>query len=81
MSNIDTAVVGYKQASAYLRENYETTIVHNTLSAYVTRGQGPKVSKRIKDGQYVRPVFLIADLDAWMKDRPGQGKRRDAIAA
>lgn len=45
-----------------------------TFRTYVLRDRGPAIARRERDGQYVRPVFLVSELDRWLKNRPGQGK-------
>lgn len=68
-------LVGYEAAAKYLG------LKRNTLSSYVARGIGPKVTGREVQGQYVLPTFTQADLDEWSKDRPGQGARTDLTPA
>ncbi len=67
--------VGFGPAADYLG------LKRNTLSSYVARGSGPRVKERRIEGQYVLPVFEVADLDRWRDSRPGQGARTDLIPA
>jgi hypothetical protein len=67
--------VGYGPAAEYLG------LKRNTLSSYVSRGIGPEMElDRQAEGQYNLPVFTKESLDAWKKDRPGQGARTDLAA-
>lgn len=66
-------LVGYGPAADYLG------LERNTLSSYVARGTGPRVKDRRVEGQYVLPVFELAELDRWRDNRPGQGARTDLI--
>lgn len=68
-------IVGYGPAAEYLG------LKRNTLSSYVARGSGPRVKERRTEGQYVLPVFEVAELDRWKNNRPGQGARTDLIQA
>ncbi len=64
--------VGYGPAAEYLG------LRRNTLSSYVARGIGPQAEpEREPEGQYNLPVFTREKLDAWLKNRPGQGARTD----
>lgn len=65
--------VGYGPAGAYLG------LKRNTLSSYVARGIGPKVDRKVADGQYNLPVFTRDELDRWRDERPGQGARTDLV--
>lgn len=47
-------------------------IGRSTLTTYVTRGHGPKVT-RVAGHTF----FLRADVDAWLAKRPGRGARTD----
>ena len=44
----------------------------STLSTYVARGHGPKVT--VVAGY---ALHLRADVDSWLANRPGQGARTD----
>lgn len=68
-----TQFVGYGPASIYLG------FKRNTLSSYEARGIGPKIDHREVVDQYSMPVFLRADLDDWLANRPGQGARTDLV--
>ena len=68
-------LVGFGPAADYLG------LKRNTLSSYVARGAGPRVQERRIEGQYVLPVFEVAELDRWRNSRPGQGARTDLIPA
>lgn len=63
--------VGYAAAAEYLG------IRADTLSNYVHHGIGPDIAERRRDRQYIRPVFLRGELDAWQATRPGKGARTD----
>lgn len=65
--------VGHKAAAAYIG------IDEKTLSGYTARGTGPRIAERRVVGQYLQMVYLRKDIDTWMADRPGQGKRTDLI--
>lgn len=62
---------GYADAAAYLG------LGANTLNSYCSHGTGPRRDRSVRQGQYVRPVFKRAELDAWRASRPGQGARTD----
>lgn len=47
-------------------------IASSTLSTYVARGYGPTTTPV---AGYT--LFLRADVDAWLRTRPGQGARTD----
>lgn len=47
-------------------------IERSTLATYVLRGHGPKVTPVAG-----RNLFLRADIDDWLAQRPGQGARTD----
>lgn len=66
-------MVGYQAAADYLG------LKRNTLSAYCSRGAGPKLARSTFRGQYVQPVFTRAELDRWRANRPGQGRRTDLV--
>jgi hypothetical protein len=71
-----TEFVGYGPAAEYLG------LKRNTLSSYVARGIGPEAEpEREAEGQYNLPVFTRTSLDAWRKNRPGQGARTDLVGA
>lgn len=68
--------VGYGPAAKYLG------LKRNTLSSYVARGIGPTAEpEREAEGQYNLPVFTRESLDAWKRDRPGQGARTDLVSS
>jgi hypothetical protein len=68
--------VGYGPAAKYLG------LKRNTLSSYVARGIGPTAEpEREAEGQYNLPVFTRENLDAWKRDRPGQGARTDLVSS
>lgn len=71
----DQEFIGYGPAADYLG------LKRNTLSSYVARGIGPRMDRRVPDGQYNLPVFTQEELDRWMAERPGQGARTDLIPA
>lgn len=65
--------VGYGPAAEYVG------VQRNTLSGYVARGIGPMADRHEPHGQYILPVFTRAELDEWVKNRPGQGARTDLV--
>lgn len=67
--------IGYAHAAAYLG------LGPNTLNSYCSHGTGPRRDRDVRQGQYIRPVFKRADLDAWRVSRPGQGARTDRAGA
>lgn len=45
----------------------------DTFTSYVSRGQAPASSARIVG----RRVWLRADIEQWISNRPGRGRRTD----
>lgn len=65
-----TEFVGYRPAAAYLG------VKPSTLSAYVKAGTGPEPElDRVREGGCLLTVFTKEELDRWLEERPGRGRK------
>lgn len=67
MSNEE--IVGNADAAAYVGVSV------NAWRPYVARGQAPAPVRREIRGGHALPVWTRAQLDQWLANRPGRGRR------